>query len=260
MRRALLILFTTLSCLVLVATAWLWVRSYRVATGWAWDDPSGRRRELVSYAGAVHVRELTGSGFGASPGVRTAIREEVPQGADWQTRCGGGMSIVWQRAGFAIASGTTPVVLLTSWVSPVQQVKGVMTTSYVQNVAPQPVVVSGMTVTSADAMILDLSGGGLNVSGNVTITGGGVPAAALTGQSIVFSPNLSNTWQLAVIVPYWSVTVLASLLPVYCLAKVPAALRRRRRIRRGLCVQCGYDMRASTDRCPECGTLASPVA
>src|SRR5688500_16625372 len=195
MRRALLILFTLMSCLVLVVSGSLWMRSYRVATGWAWDDPSGRRRELVSYAGAVHVRELTGAGFGASPGVRMAIREDVPQGADWQTRCGGGMSIVWQRAGFAIASGTTPMVFLTSWVSPVQQVKGVMTTSYIQNVAPQPVVVSGMTVNSADALILDLSGGGLKASGNVTITGGGVPAAALTGQNIVFSPNYSNTWQ-----------------------------------------------------------------
>jgi hypothetical protein len=268
MRRALLILFTALSCLVLVCISWLWPRSHGIATGWAWDDMTGRRREVVSYAGAIHVRELTGLPVGVTSGTRTPIREDVPQDADWQTRCGGNMSIVWQGCGFAIASGSTPMILLTSLPYPVQQVQGVMglqggitTTSFVPTVqvASQPVVVSGMTIAASDALVLQPGSGGLTASGNVTITGGGVPGATLTAQSIVFSPNLMNTWQLAVVVPYWSVVALASLLPAYCLATVPAAVRRRRRIRRGLCVNCGYDMRASAERCPECGTATLPT-
>jgi hypothetical protein len=30
--------------------------------------------------------------------------------------------------------------------------------------------------------------------------------------------------------------------------------RQAMRLREGLCVKCGYDLRASTDHCPECGT------
>lgn len=45
-----------------------------------------------------------------------------------------------------------------------------------------------------------------------------------------------------------------ALLPAAWLA---ARLRARRRRQRGHCLACGYDLRASKDRCPECG---SPIA
>lgn len=57
------------------------------------------------------------------------------------------------------------------------------------------------------------------------------------------------------LVPYWLPALISLLLPAFSLA---AAVRRRRRRRRGCCARCGYDLRGSPDRCPECGTI-SPI-
>ena len=51
-------------------------------------------------------------------------------------------------------------------------------------------------------------------------------------------------------VPHWGVLVAFALLPVL---RVTALSDRRRRRRLGLCPACGYDLRATPGRCPECG-------
>ena len=55
-------------------------------------------------------------------------------------------------------------------------------------------------------------------------------------------------------VPHWFVLFTLLLLPVSrSVGHVRAARRTRNRVRRGRCRRCGYDCRATSDRCPECG-------
>jgi hypothetical protein len=52
------------------------------------------------------------------------------------------------------------------------------------------------------------------------------------------------------------VTLLLTALCVATFIPVGRARRRARRVARGLCPVCGYDLRASSQRCPECSQIA----
>jgi hypothetical protein len=56
--------------------------------------------------------------------------------------------------------------------------------------------------------------------------------------------------------PHWLVVAATGLPPLLWLR----GRRRRRYERAGLCSKCGYDLRATPDRCPECGTAVGPAA
>jgi hypothetical protein len=53
--------------------------------------------------------------------------------------------------------------------------------------------------------------------------------------------------------PYWFIVLLTAILPGVWLAGWWRRRARRLRMRPGLCRHCGYDCRATPERCPECG-------
>jgi hypothetical protein len=56
-------------------------------------------------------------------------------------------------------------------------------------------------------------------------------------------------------VPLWLVAFLGVVLPASKLFR----WRRRYRLVHSLCGSCGYDLRATPDRCPECGSISGPA-
>jgi hypothetical protein len=63
----------------------------------------------------------------------------------------------------------------------------------------------------------------------------------------------------AIIFPYWLLTVASAIAPAWHWL----GSRRRRAAKRlvqGLCPACGYDLRATPERCPECGAVPKKAA
>ena len=69
--------------------------------------------------------------------------------------------------------------------------------------------------------------------------------------------NGRNVERLFVGVPFWFLCGLCLAFPIGLY--LPRQIKRLVRQRPGLCPSCGYDLRATPDRCPECGALV-PIA
>ena len=77
-------------------------------------------------------------------------------------------------------------------------------------------------------------------------------------QAITAGRAASGAWtQYLLILPVWPLVVIAGTPAVIWIFFNRRKIHRKWRQLRGLCPECGYDLRATPQRCPECGT---PVA
>jgi len=80
---------------------------------------------------------------------------------------------------------------------------------------------------------------------------------AFADEHVRTSSRVHGRYQ-ALIMPPWLPMLLAALVPA---AAAVRTFRRALIVRNGRCRRCGYDLRATSDRCPECGTIpAAPPA
>ena len=59
-----------------------------------------------------------------------------------------------------------------------------------------------------------------------------------------------------VVFPHWAAGLLSGLIAAWGIRRI---VRRRRLAEAGRCAVCGYDLRATPDRCPECGKVPEPA-
>jgi hypothetical protein len=78
--------------------------------------------------------------------------------------------------------------------------------------------------------------------------GGWGRATRSGGIRIRFGTENRDGWMWTVY--YWQLALLAFLVIVYCL-RAAARLAKKP----GFCASCGYDLRATPERCPECGAI-----
>jgi hypothetical protein len=80
-----------------------------------------------------------------------------------------------------------------------------------------------------------------------------LPGARTATATTAFPVRETHIW-----IPCWILLLLAAPYPIYRLFNISSD-RDRRRFASGQCVACGYDLRHTPDRCPECGLVPAPV-
>jgi len=70
------------------------------------------------------------------------------------------------------------------------------------------------------------------------------------------APAYCLIWKPAWRVPFWPLLVAFAVLPFTWVVSTIRQCRRKELLAAGRCAQCGYDLRATPHRCPECGRVS----
>lgn len=85
------------------------------------------------------------------------------------------------------------------------------------------------------------------------------PPVNFTFKTRGFAAKASSVQSWTASCPFWfALLVPATVLAAWCLERSVGFVRRRSRHRHGCCAVCGYDLRHTPQRCPECGTTVQP--
>jgi hypothetical protein len=77
----------------------------------------------------------------------------------------------------------------------------------------------------------------------------------------LWSQGISHdTWRNHILIPYWFFAAMTLPVPLLWAMRWREKRRRERNLSQRHCPSCGYDLRATPHRCPECGTLVESVA
>jgi hypothetical protein len=108
---------------------------------------------------------------------------------------------------------------------------------------------------------VSLSPSGITISGTSVLTLTAIPKRHFGFLGIYYNESASGGPYTKILsIPFWLILLMSAAMPIawHIVQRRKRCAARRRNL--GLCPACGYDLRASPNRCPECGTAATAKA